>query len=310
MVDSCQECSACKSGEEQNCSKQVGTYGSLDNGSGRAESYPKGRQTLGGYTTRMVVDERFAIRIPESYPLEYAGPVMCAGITTYDPLKKYGVKKGSTVGIIGLGGLGQMGIKLAKVLGARVTVVSRSDSKKAYALEIGADEFIVSANPEQMLAGQGSLDLILNTIPSYHDYCEYNSLLKGCGKQILLGLHKGIGAAMIMDQVRCGSSKVGMSAIGGVANTQEVIDLCAKHNIKPDVKVVPVRDLNQVYTLLDNGGAGNLRYVLDLKGTLTTETHDAWEDCEPPVLAEPEGAISVCAVLCECCWLFWCCKTC
>jgi len=314
MVDSCQECDQCSAGEEQKCSKLVGTYNGTDKGSGRAESFPKGSHTLGGYTDKMVVDENFGILIPAGYPLECAGPVMCAGITMYEPLKKHGVQPGSHVGIVGLGGLGQMGIKLGAALGCTVTVISRSDSKRDYALnKCGADHFIVSSESSQMASAAGQIDLILNTIPSYHDYCQYNSLLssKPGAKQVLLGLHKGIGAAMVVDKVLCGKSKVGMSAIGGIKNTQEVVDLCAKNDIKPDIKVVPVTELNHVYTLLDSGNKDNLRYVLDLEGTLTQDAHDEWPtDIQPPTLSPVEGSITLCGVLCECLWLLCCCKAC
>jgi len=314
MVDSCLDCPQCTAGEEQKCSKHVGTYNGADNGSGRAETFPAGGHTLGGYCTKMVVDENFGILIPSGYPLECAGPVMCAGITMYDPLKKSGVQAGSHVGIVGLGGLGQMGIKLAKALGCTVSVISRSDSKRDYAVTTcGADKFIVSSDAEQMRSGAGTMDIILNTIPSYHDYCQYNSLLseKPLAKQILLGLHKGIGAAMVVDKLLCGKSKVGMSGIGGIQNTQEVVDLCAKNDIRPDIKVMPVTDLNLVYELLDKGNKDNMRYVLDLEGTLTEENHNGWpQGIEPPVLAPVEGSITMCGVFCECLWLLCCCKAC
>lgn len=312
LVDSCQECAQCKAGEEQHCSKKVGTYGGKDNGSGRAETYPPGRQTYGGYTQFMVVDENFCIHIPKDYPLEAAGPVMCAGLTMFDPLKKHGVGPGSHVAVVGLGGLGQMGVKLAKVLGCKVSVISRSDRKKEYAMSCGAEGFVVSGSAEQMAAAAGTIDLILNTVPSYHDYCQYNSLLskKAGSKQILLGLHKGIGAAMIVEKCCC-HSKIGMSGIGGIPNTQEVIDLCAKHDIRPDIKIVPVAEINQVYTWLDEGNNDNLRYVLDIEGTLTDETCDNYpKDIAPPTLAPVTGSISVCGVLCECLWLLCCCKSC
>jgi uncharacterized zinc-type alcohol dehydrogenase-like protein len=168
MVDSCQDCSSCRAGEEQKCMRQVATYGGQDNGSGRAES-PCG-YTLGGYTNKMVVDERFAIIVPDGFPLEAAGPVMCAGITMYDPLVKLGAGAGTRVGIAGLGGLGAMGIKLAKAMGCSVTAISRSSAKHALATSCGADAFIASGTPAQMAAAAGSLDIILNTIPVYLPY--------------------------------------------------------------------------------------------------------------------------------------------
>lgn len=166
MVDSCLKCKQCKGGQEQKCGKQVGTYQAKDQ-NGRAECFPKGSHTLGGYTTKMVVHEHFAINIPKDYPLECAGPVMCAGITMFDPLKVHGVGKGSNVGIVGMGGLGILGVRIAKAMGCKVTAISRSSAKRDLACShtLGADSYVVSSDPQDMNANRGSLDLILNTIP-------------------------------------------------------------------------------------------------------------------------------------------------
>eukprot|EP01043_Picozoa_sp_COSAG02_P041373 COSAG02_NODE_3422_length_6770_cov_24.488982_6_plen_201_part_00 len=176
LVDSCRTCSKCRNGEEQMCIRQaVGTYGSKvattpsqRNKQGRSAT-PCG-YTLGGYTSKMVVDEHFAIRIPDGYPLEAAGPVMCAGITMYDPLVKLNAGAGTRVGVAGLGGLGQLGIKIAKAMGCTVTVISRSEAKRAHAISCGADAYIASSSVDDLVAAAGSLDIILNTIPCYHDY--------------------------------------------------------------------------------------------------------------------------------------------
>lgn len=176
LVDSCRSCRKCRNGEEQMCIRQaVGTYGSkVDttpsqrNKQGRSAT-PCG-YTLGGYTSKMVVDEHFAIRIPDGYPLEAAGPVMCAGITMYDPLVKLNAGAGTHVGVAGLGGLGQLGIKIAKAMGCKVTVISRSEAKRAHAISCGADAYIASSSADDLIAASGSLDIILNTIPCYHDY--------------------------------------------------------------------------------------------------------------------------------------------
>ena len=183
IVDSCLTCAACLQGEEQKCSKMVGTYGRPDNGSGRAAT-PNG-WTLGGYTTKFVVHEHFAVVIPDGFPLEAAGPVMCAGITMYDPLLKLGAS-GKRVGIVGLGGLGTMGIKLAKAMGCTVTAISRSSAKEAFARSCGADSYVASASPESLAGAKGSLDVILNTIPVYHDYDAFTCLLDRQGKQVTL----------------------------------------------------------------------------------------------------------------------------
>ena len=319
MVDSCMKasCKACQSGEEQKCMKQVATYLGKDNGSGRAATYPAGGHTIGGYSSRMVVDENFAVRIPEGYPLECAGPVMCAGVTMYDPLVKVlggGRLSGDTtalagkrVGVVGLGGLGAMGMKIAKALGCEVSAISRTRSKEAFARECGASSFVVSGDAAAMTTARRSLDLILNTVPTYHDYCAYNGLLAKGGKQVLLGLHKGLGGAMVVNALTGGRSKVMMSGIGGVAATQAVVDLCAAHDIRPNVEVVGVEKINEVYAKLDGANPDAVRYVLDLAGTLNDEAA-AKCTAPPPVISKFSGGLSPCAVIGECCWLLCCCK--
>jgi D-arabinose 1-dehydrogenase-like Zn-dependent alcohol dehydrogenase len=163
----------------------VGTYCGTDKFDERAAQVPAGRQTLGGYTDVFVVNEKFGIKIPEGYPLEAAGPVMCAGVTMFDPLEVHKAANGTRVGIVGLGGLGQMGIKIAKARGCVVTVISRSAGKKAFATKCGADHFVVSTNPADMKRAAASLDLILNTVPVYHDYLANRQLLvDDGGKQV------------------------------------------------------------------------------------------------------------------------------
>lgn len=267
MVDSCLSCKACERGEEQMCLKQVGTYGAL-NLNGRAETAPVGGQTLGGYTQKMVIHERFAIRIPEDYPLEMAGPVMCAGITMYDPLKRQGAGKGTRVGIVGLGGLGLTGIKIAKILGCQVTAISRAavgSAKAATALKEGADSVLCSKDAEAMTASIGSLDLILNTIPIVHNYEVYEPLVASGGKQVILGVTPDFVAALVGGMTGAIGSRVTIaSGIGGIANTQEVVELFAKHKIYPTIEVHPVHDLNAIFEKLEQGNDASLRYVLDI----------------------------------------------
>jgi len=306
MLDSCKNCSNCKKGEEQKCSKQVGTYNGKDY-HGRATSHPPGRSTLGGYTSKFVVHEDFAILIPKDYPLEAAGPVMCAGITMYDPMRCYGVKEGHNVGIIGLGGLGQMGIRVAKALGAKVTAISRSSGKEAFAKECGADDFIVSSSAEDMKKHEGALDLILNTIPVYHDYCQYNMLSKKKGgKHVLLGLHAGLAGAMLANSMTFGGSRLMHSGIGGIPATQEVMDLCAKHKIMLKTEIVPCKDINKVYEALDSNNDGGVRYVLDIEKTLNEKTE---EECTlpPPNLHAPDssGLLSPGGALKEAMWILF-----
>ena len=247
MVDSCLSCTACKRGEEQKCSQQVATYNGKDR-SGRAAYGPGAPQhTLGGYTDKFVVHERFAIVIPKTYPLECAGPVMCAGVTLFDPLRRYGAGKGTRVGIVGIGGLGQMGIQLSKVLGCHVTAITRSPNKAAFARKCGADAVIVSSSPAEMAAARAAhaLDLILDTIPVEHDYTVFSALLARKGKLVMLGLGSGLIAGIVVDAMLGGASRVKGSGIGGIEATQAVIDLCDKHHIKPFVKVIRVEDINR-----------------------------------------------------------------
>jgi len=317
MVDSCGTCKECRKGEEQMCMKQVGTY--CAPATERAQTFPAGGHTLGGYTSANVVQESFCIKIPKDYPLECAGPVMCAGVTMYDPLRRQGAKAGTRVGVIGLGGLGQMGVKLAKALGCEVTVISRGTKKQAFATECGATSFINSKNASEMAARKGSLDLILNTIPCQHDYMPYVKLVASGGKHVCLGLHKGLVAGIIMDKVTCHRSKVIASGIGSIQCTQEVIDLCAKHDIRPKIEVRPVTDINEIFQKLGGNQGTNdtgLRYVLDIEGTLKTDstgsTGALMSRCNapPPQLAPENASLSPCGILCHCCYLCCCCKWC
>lgn len=313
LVGGCLNCSACRAGEEQKCLKGTPTYGGdvptvcNDTPAGMAAS-PTG-YTLGGYTTKMVVNEHYGIIIPDSYPLEAAGPVMCAGITMYDPLIKLIAKGvGKRVGIAGLGGLGVMGIKLAKALGCTVTVISRSDAKKGFATSLGADSYLATGTPGELAAARNTLDIILNTIPVYHDYDQYTTLLAKGGKQVILGLHKGIVGAGIMGAVSgCCGGKLMASGIGGIKNTQAVVDLCAENNIVPELKIMPCEKLNEIYSMLDAGNDDGVRMVLDISNTLNAGTEAKCKD-PAPRLGNPSGQISICGGLCEFFRLLCCCK--
>ena len=291
MVDACLECARCLEGEEQKCKRgNVGTYGGKDK-HGRAAQVPAGGQTLGGYTKTFVVHERFGVRIPPEFPLEAAGPVMCAGVTMYDPMRVAKVGPGSKVGIVGLGGLGQMGVKIAKALGCEVTVVSSVATKRGFAETCGADYFVHSEDAESMRAAGGRLDLLLNTVPVYHDYVRYRPLLRRRGgKQVILGLHTGLGGAMLVGNVFGSRSSLAASGIGGVTATQEVMDLCAKHDIMPDLEIVAATDMHRVYQALDDGNDSGRRYVLD---AATIEKAAVRNFGPPPKLAEPKKRMSV-----------------
>lgn len=307
MVDSCLACKECLAGNEHKCLKEMTSTYQDSNKFGRAAVYPPDSKTLGGYTSVMVIHFKFAILIPSTYPLDMAGPVMCAGVTMYSPLSTYGVKQGSKVGIVGLGGLGQMGIKIAKSMGAIVTVISTSSSKKQLALNLGADEFIISSDKASITSGKGKLDLILNTIPSYHDYMMYQSLLTASkGIQIILGLHAGLAAAMIVDKIVGGTSRVKISVIGSIKETQDVINLCDKYKIYPEIVVVPVSEINNVYTELDKSNATAVRYVLDIANTLKEDVICS----KPPTITPAINEMTTCSILTECCGLLCCCRWC
>lgn len=280
FVDSCLECKQCKSGDEQYCSKgMTGTYGGQPK-HGRAECGEGQATTYGGYSTQMVVHEHFAIQIPKTYPLEKAGPLLCAAITMYDPLKHWGAKEGTRVGIAGLGGLGQMGVMLAKALGCHVTVLSRGDAKKEFAKKIGADRYIASTDKDEIAAAAKSLDLILNTISANHDIAEFLSLLDVSGVCVQLGLAPKPHAVSQLP-LMFGRTSLAGSLIGGIKNTQEVVNLCAEKGIFPEVEVHPVTDINRIYEALDSGNDTGVRYVLDLS-TLTEATFEACKSIAPP----------------------------
>ena len=269
IVDSCLECHSCLDDKEQWCAKMVPTYNGKD-WSGRAASGGGVSYTLGGYSTAMVVHERFCITVPKGYPLEHVGPVMCAGTTMYDPLREAGVTAGTRLGIIGLGGLGVMGIKLGKALGCTVTVISRGEAKRDLAIRSGADIYIASADESQMAAHAGSLDLILNTIPSNHDASPFLDLLiaEG-GKHVHVGLHASSIAAGASNYLLPGRSRERMTFIGGVQTTQEVMDLCARDDIRTEIDIRPVGELNRIFEALDSSNESGKRFVLDIRGTLT-----------------------------------------
>jgi len=289
FVDSCLECDACLKGEDHTCKKQVGTYNGKDQ-NGRAVQ--EGGYTLGGYTSKMVVHERFAIQIPKTYPLEYAGPVMCAGVTMFEPMRRYGIERGMHVGVVGIGGLGAMGVKLAKAMGCTVTAISRSKSKMAFAKKVGADFHIASGDKAEMAAARGKMDMILDTVPTAHNYALYSPLVKPTGKLVMLGITPNFVAAIVAKAAFGDKSKLVPSAIGSIARTQEVIDFCAEHNITPDIEIFPAEQLNEVYTKLDASNETGLRYVMDIANTLNEET-EAKCTLPPPTLAAPEKPMTV-----------------
>lgn len=254
FVDSCGECGSCKEGEEQFCDGHLTfTYNSTEK---------NGSPTYGGYSTQMVVKEDYLLRIPAGMPLDGAAPLLCAGITTYSPLRHWKVSKGQKVGIVGLGGLGHMGVKLAVAMGAEVTVFSHSDRKKADAERLGAKKFVSSAHENAFEGLVGQYDFIIDTVSAPHDYNLYLQLLKKGGTMVLVGVPETplpVSAFSLITRRR----NLAGSLIGGIRETQEMLDFCAKHNIVSDVEVIPVQKINEAYERTIKGDV-KFRFVIDL----------------------------------------------
>ncbi|MDC0662427.1 NAD(P)-dependent alcohol dehydrogenase [Marinobacter sp. SS21] len=256
MVDSCRACSACEAGLEQYCSEgMTGTY----NGKDRYD----GSITLGGYSERILVSERFVVSIPDRLDPATAAPILCAGITTYSPLRHFGVKAGDKVGVLGMGGLGHMGVKFAKALGAEVTLFTRSEAKVAEARKQGADHVVISTDREQMKAVRERFDFLLDTIPVAHDLNPYLATLKVDGTHILVGLLEPIEPAVHAGQLVAKRRVIAGSLIGGMPETQEVLDFCAEHGISCDIEMLDIRNINQAYERMKRGDV-KYRFVIDM----------------------------------------------
>lgn len=256
MVDSCRHCEACEDGVEQYCLNGFTmTYGSPD----RHDS----AMTQGGYSDFVVVSERFVVRMPEGIDLKAAAPLLCAGITTYSPLKHYGVKAGHKIGVIGMGGLGHMGVKLAKAFGAEVTVFTRSEKKVEEARRNGADHVVVSSDDDQMAAVEHSFDFILDTVPVQHDLNPYLATLKYDGIHIMVGLMDPIEPAIAGANLIFKRRVVAGSLIGGMAETQELLDFCAKHDIACDVEMIDAQSINEAFDRMEAGDV-RYRFVIDM----------------------------------------------
>jgi len=256
MVDSCRDCEACRDGLEQYCVEGPAvTY----NGKDRHD----GSITYGGYSEAVVVSERFVVRVPDALDPAAAAPLLCAGITTYSPLRHYGVQAGHRVGVVGMGGLGHMGIKFAKALGAEVTVFTRSNAKVDEAKRQGAHRVVVSSDPGQMQAMAGQLDYILDTVPVQHDLNPYLDTLRHDGTHILVGLLEPI-EPPLQARALVGKRRVlAGSLIGGMPETQEVLDFCAEHGIACDVEMLDIRDVNEAYERVQRGDV-RYRFVIDM----------------------------------------------
>ncbi len=241
MVDSDGTCPECQAGLEQFCANMSLTYNFPDKHLGGV--------TYGGYSDSIVVDQRFVLSLPSSLDLAGAAPLLCAGITTYSPMRHWGVTKGKKVGIVGLGGLGHMGVKFAHALGAHVVVFTTSSHKKEDALRLGADEVVISRNADEMQKHAGSFDFILDAVSADHDINAYISLLRRDGTITLVGAPEKPLAVPAFGLIM-GRRSLSGSPIGGIAETQEMLDFCGQHNITADVEVIPIQKVNEAYERL------------------------------------------------------------
>jgi uncharacterized zinc-type alcohol dehydrogenase-like protein len=255
FVDSCRECENCADGFEQFCLKQAAqTYNSTE--------MDRKTPTFGGYSSQIVVDENYALKISDRENLAGIAPLLCAGITTYSPLKRFNVGKGQKVGIVGLGGLGHMGVKLAASMGAEVTVFSHSPSKKEDARKLGAHNFVITKNPEDMSPLAGKYDFILDTVSANHDLNMYLNLLKRGGAMVLVGAPEKAAEVSAFSLIVNNRTLAG-SGIGGIAETQEMLDYCAKHNITSDVEVIPIKKIDEAYERTLKSDV-RYRFVIDM----------------------------------------------
>jgi len=259
LVDSCRTCHNCQESLENYCPRSTLTYGA---------KHSDGTITHGGYSDSMVADQHFVIRIPDSLPLEAAAPLLCAGITVYSPLRYFGLDKpGLHVGVVGLGGLGHMAVKFAKAFGANVTVISTSPNKEKEAIEhLGADSFLISRDQEKMQAAVGTLDGIIDTVSANHPIAPLIGLLKSHGKLVMVGAPEKPLELPVFPLLG-GRKLIAGSAIGGLKETQEMIDFSAKHDIKPEIEVIPVDYVNTAMERLLKADV-KYRFVIDIGNTL------------------------------------------
>jgi uncharacterized zinc-type alcohol dehydrogenase-like protein len=255
MVDSCGECDNCHHGLEQYCTGGISfTYNGLEQ--------DKKTRTYGGYSKLVVVKEDFALHVSEKLPLKAVAPLLCAGITTYSPLKHWKIGKGHKVGILGLGGLGHMAVKFAASFGAEVTMLSTSKSKEADAKKLGAHKFILTTNEASIKSVTGYFDFIIDTVSAPHNYNLYLSLLKTDGIQICVGAPP-TPAQILGFSLLSGRKSLAGSSIGGLPETQEMLDYCAEHNITSDVEIINIKDINSAYERMLKGDV-HYRFVIDM----------------------------------------------
>jgi alcohol dehydrogenase (NADP+) len=254
FVDSCRDCDACKAGEEQYCARGMSqTYNSYER-DGTTVTY-------GGYSTRITVDESYVLRIPDELSPERAAPLLCAGITTYSPLRNFAVAGGDEIAVLGLGGLGHMAVKIAKAMGTTVTVLSHSPRKCEDARRLGADHFLATADTSAFEKNAGRFSFILDTVSAKHDYDAYLNLLARDGTMALVGLPDP--APLSAVPLIMGRRRIAGSLIGGIRETQRMLDFCAKHGVASDVEVIPMQQINEAYERVITGDV-RYRFVIDM----------------------------------------------
>ncbi|HEX4962686.1 MAG TPA: NAD(P)-dependent alcohol dehydrogenase [Thermoanaerobaculia bacterium] len=256
LVDSCQHCASCAEGLEQYCENgSTGTYGGVEK--------ETGRPTNGGYSDKIVVNEKFVLRVSGKLDPAAAAPLLCAGITTWSPLRHWKVEKGQKVGVVGLGGLGHMGVKLAHALGAHVVLFTTSPGKAADAHRLGADEVVLSRNADEMAKHANSFHFILDTVSAPHDLDAFLALLKRDGAMVLVGAPgEPHPSPAVFDLILKRRTLAG-SLIGGIAETQEMLDFCAEHGITSDIELIPIQRINEAYERMLKSDV-KYRFVIDM----------------------------------------------
>lgn len=256
IVDSCRTCNSCEKDLEQYCLNGfTGTYGGQDK--------HLGGYTHGGYSEKIVVDEDFVLKVPSNLDLAAVAPLLCAGITTWSPLRHWKVGKGSKVAVVGLGGLGHMAIKLAKGLGADVTLFSRTPNKEKDAKDLGADTVIISTDKDQMASVAGKFDLIIDTVPYVHDVNPYISTLAISGTHVIVGYLGGLEPILNTVPMIMGRKSVAASVIGGIAETQEMLDFCGEQNIVSEIEIIKMQEINEAYERMLKSDV-KYRFVIDM----------------------------------------------
>jgi uncharacterized zinc-type alcohol dehydrogenase-like protein len=256
MVDSCRHCNPCNRGLEQYCEEVATfTYGSPDRHDGTLSQ--------GGYSDKVVVSDRFVLKVPDGLDLAGAAPLLCAGITTWSPLRRWKVGAGSKVAVVGLGGLGHMALKLGKALGAEMTLFTRSPGKEDDARRLGADRIVVSTDEDQMSAVRNRFDLIIDTVPNLHDLNPYMPTLALDGTLVVVGYLGGLEPLLNTVPMIMGRKSVAGSLIGGIPETQEMLDFCGKHGIASDIEVIPMQDIEAAYARMQKSDV-RYRFVVDM----------------------------------------------